>query len=155
MRPGINNLVITLVVSNEAHVIVVSNLLHLFITLGNEFCLLLRDDDIIEVERQTCQISHAVTQVLNTIEELASLGETNILDNVGNDVTQRFLRNNFIYIAHLGRNDAIDDDTTNRGLYLMTNLNAVNHVVNHHLHLSVQIALTLIVSNNSLLRTIE
>ena len=50
VRPGINNLIITLVVSDESHIIVVGNLTNLIITLLNQISLLLRDNNIIEVE---------------------------------------------------------------------------------------------------------
>ena len=88
MGPGIDNLVVTLIVGDETHVIVLGNLLNLSITLLNQFLLSLRNDDIVKVERQTSLVSHAVTEVLDTIEELASLSETYVLDDVGNDVAQ-------------------------------------------------------------------
>ena len=88
MGPGIDNLVVTLVVGDETHVIVLGNLLNLGITFLNQFLLRLRNDDIVKVERQTCLVSHAVTKVLDTIQELTSLSETYVLDNIGNDVAQ-------------------------------------------------------------------
>ena len=88
MCPGIDNLVVTLVVGDEAHVIVIGDGLYLIITFLYQFLLLLRDDDIIEVEGKTGEVSHTVTKVLDTVEELTSLSKTNMLDHVGNDVTQ-------------------------------------------------------------------
>ena len=155
MCPGIDNLVVTLVISDEAHVVVLGNLANLLVTLLHQVLLGLRDDDIVKVERQTGLVSHAVTEVLNTVQELASLSEAYVLDDIGNDVTQRLLRDNLVDIAYLLRNDAIHDNATHRGLdHVLAGL-AVDDVVNNHLHLSVQVALALVVGNDSLLRTVE
>ena len=155
MRPGIDHLIVTLVVGNESHIIVVSNLTDFLITLGNQLGLLLRDDDIIEVERQTGEVCHAVTQVLDTVEELAGLSETDILDNVGDDVAQALLRDDSIHITNLLGDNAVNDDTTNRGLHHVALGLAVDHIVDDHLHLSVEITLALIMGDDSLLRTVE
>ena len=50
VRPHIDNLVVTLVIGDEAHVILVHNLLDLLIALGDEFFFLLGDDDVVEVK---------------------------------------------------------------------------------------------------------
>ena len=155
MGPGIDDLVVTLVVGNEAHVVVVSNLTDFLVTLGDEVGLLLRDDDIVEVERQTGQVCHAVTKVLDTVKELAGLGEAHVLDNVGNDVAQRLLRDNLIDEANLVGDDAVDDDTTDRGLDGVADLLAVDNIVDHDLDQGVQVALTLVVGDDSFLGTVE
>ena len=156
MRPGIDDLIVTLVVGNETHVVVVGNLLYLSITLLDEFCLLLRDDDIIEVERQTGLIGHTVTEVLDTVEELTCLSETYVVDHVGDDIAETLLGDFLIDIAHLLGDDAIHDDTTDRGLNsMLIGLTILIAVVDHDLHQGVQVALTLVMSNDSLFRTIE
>ena len=155
MGPGIDDLVIALIVGNEAHVIVVGDLTHLVVTLLDQFCLLLRDDDIVEVERQTSQISHAVTEVLDTVEELTGLCEANVLDHVSDDITQALLRDDLIDVAYLLRDDAIDDHTAYRGLDHVALGLAVNDIVNHHLYLCVKVTLTLIMGDDSLLGTVE
>ena len=155
MRPGIDDLVVTLVVGDEAHVIVVGDLLDLSITLRNQLCLLLRDDDIVEVERQTGEVCHAITEVLDTVEEVAGLSKTDILDDISDDVTQTLLRNNGVDIAHLLGDNAVDDDTTDGGLNHMAHRLAVDTVVDDHLHQSVQVTLALIVGDDSLLGTVE
>ena len=96
MSPCINNLVVTLVISNESHVIVHHNLVNLFVTTLNKLFFLFRDNDIAQVERQTSLISHLVTQVLDSIQEFTSTSYTDSLNNIANDVTQRLLRNNGI-----------------------------------------------------------
>ena len=155
MRPGIDDLVVTLVVGDEAHVVVVSNLTDLLVTFLNESGLLLRDDDVIEVERQTGEVSHAVTQVLDTIEELAGLGETDILDHISDDVAKALLRDDLIDKTNLLGDDAVDDDTSNGSLDHVAHFLAFHQVINHDLHLSVQVALALVVSDDGLLGTIE
>ena len=155
MRPGIDNLIVTLVVGDESHVIVISNLTNLLITLLDQVGLLLRNDDIVEVERQTSQICHAVTEVLDTIEELTCLSETYILDYIGDNVAQTLLRDDLIDIAYLLRDDAIHDDTTYRCLDHVAFRLAVDDVVDNHLHLGMEVALTLIMGNDSLLGTVE
>ena len=156
MGPGIDNLVVTLVIGDEAHVIVVGNLTNLLVTLGNEFSLLLRDDDVIEVERQTSLVSHTVTKVLDTIEEFASLGETDILDDGTNNVAQRLLVDNRIDEAYLLGNNAVDNHTTNRGFHHVADrITLLVKVIDHHLHQGVQIASAFVVGDDSFLGAIE
>ena len=88
MGPGIDNLIVTLVVGDETHVIVVGNLLDLALSLLYDSLLLNRDDDIVEVERQTGYIGHVVTQVLDAVKEGAGAGHTDCLDNAGDDATE-------------------------------------------------------------------
>ena len=154
--PRIDDLVVTLVVGDETHVVIVGDATHLLVTFLNEFSLLRRYDNIVEVERQTGKISHAVTQVLDTVEELARLGKAYRLDDVGDDVTQRFLRDNPVDVTHLVGDDAIDDDTTDRGLHDMFELVTFSiAVINEHLHLGMQVAATLVVGDDGLFGTVE
>ena len=88
MRPRVDNLIVAFVVGDETHVIVVGNLLNFSISLLHEFSLLVRNDDIIEVEGKTCQISHAITEVLDTIKELTGLSKAHFINNIGNDITE-------------------------------------------------------------------
>ena len=153
--PRINNLVVTLVVGDETHIVVFSNLAYFLVTLLHQVFLGLRDNDVVEVERQTCLISHAITEVLDSVKELAGLGKAYVLDYIGNDVTQRLLGDNLVDVANLLRNDAIHDDTTDRGLYHVLAGLAVDDVVNQHLDLCMQVALAFVVGDDSFLRTIE
>ena len=156
VSPGIDHLVIALVVRDEAHVIVVGNLTDVLVTLGNQLGLLLRDDDVVEVERQTGLVGHAVAQVLDTVEELAGLSETDVLDDVGDDVAQRLLRDDLVDIAHLVGDDAVHDDTAHRGFDgVLVGVAVLVAVVDHHLHLGVQVALTLVVGDDGLFGTVE
>ena len=47
VRPGINNLVVTLIIGDETHIIIGNNLVNLLVTLRYDVLLLLRDNDII------------------------------------------------------------------------------------------------------------
>ena len=91
MCPCIDYLIVTLGVGDETHVVVIGNLTDFLITTLHKLCLCLRDNDIVKVERQTGKISHAVTKVLDAVEELASFCETYRLDDVCNDVAQALL----------------------------------------------------------------
>ena len=155
MCPGIDNLIVTLLIGNETHVIVVGNFFYLFATFLNNFFLLWRNDNITEVERKTGHISHTVTQVLDTVEEFACLGHTHSLDNIGNQATQCLLGDDIVEEAHFVRNYLIDDDTANRSFNNMLLHLAVHNIINDYLHLSMQVAASFIVSNQSLFRAIE
>ena len=112
VSPGIDYLVVTLLVGDESHIIVVSNLTYFVISTLNECFLLLWDDDVVEVEGKSGEVCHTVTEVLDTIEELAGTGETYCLDNIRDDVTQALLGDYLVYVTYLVWNDAIHDYTT-------------------------------------------
>ena len=156
MGPGINNLVVTLVVGDETHIVVVGNLTDFVITSCHQVNLLLRNNDVVEVERKTCKICHAVTKVLDTVEELAGTGKTYSLDHLGDDVAQAFLGYNLIDKSDFLRNYAIDDDTTYRGFHHLVNETALLiEIFDYHLDQSMEVALTFVVCNNGFFRTIE
>ena len=110
--PCINHLVITLVVGDESHVIVVHNLANFLVSFLYQALLLWRDDDVVKVERKSGEISHAIAEVLDSVEELAGTGKTDRLDDIGNDVAQTLLRNNGIHIAHFIGNDSVNNHAT-------------------------------------------
>ena len=89
--PGVDYLVVTLRVGDESHVVVLGNLAHFLVTTLHESFLFLWNDDVVEVERKSGKVCHAITKVLDTVEELACLGETYGLDYVGNDVAKALL----------------------------------------------------------------
>ena len=154
--PGVNYLVVTLVVCDESHVIVVGNLTHFLITFCNEVGLLLRNDDIVKVERQTSQICHTITKVLDTVEELAGTGKAHSLNYVGNNIAKTLLRDNLIYITNFFRYDAVDNHTADRSLnHLVDKFSVCIKVFHNNLYLSMEVTLAFIVRNDSLFRTIE
>ena len=153
--PSIDHLVVSLVICNESHVIVVSNLTYLIITLLNELSFFLRDNDIVEVKRQTCQICHTVTEVLNTIKEIACLSKADILYHVSNNATETLFRNHLVDKANFLWNDTINNHTTDGSLHHMTIRLTIHNVVNNHFHLGMKITLSLIMSDDCFFWSIE
>ena len=88
MCPDVDHLVVTLVVGDETHVIVVDYLLHLFVTSLHQRFLLLRDDDVTQVERKTALEGHLVTEVLDSVKEFGCFCHTTNLDYVADDVAK-------------------------------------------------------------------
>ena len=155
VSPSIDNLVVALVVGDETHIIVVLDFVDLSLSLLNDVVLFLRDDDVVEVERQSCNISHAITEVLDTVEELAGASHTNGLDNVSNDAAEGLLRNDVIEETNLVGHDAVDNHATYRRFDSAANGLAFNDVVDNHLHRSMKVALAFIVGYDGLFRTVE
>ena len=155
MCPGINYLIVTLLVGDETHVIVVGNFLNFTLPLTYDTGFLCRNDNIIKVERETGYVRHVVTKVLDTIKEFASASHSDRLNNVGDKTTQTLLRDNAIEEAHLFGNNLIDNDTTDRCFDHTVHELAVYKVVNNHLNLRVKITAAFVVSDKSFFRTIE
>ena len=155
MSPCIDDLIITLGIGNEAHIIVISNLLYFLITLLNEFILLWWNDDIIKVEGQTSEVCHTITEVLNTIKECTCASKTYKVNNILDNVTQRLLRNDSIYISNLIRDDIVHNDTSYRCLNHMTYALSVYNIIYHHLNRCMEVTTLFIVCYDSLFRTIE
>ena len=153
--PCIDNLIVTLVIGDESHVVVLCNLSHLFVTIGNKLLFLNRDDDVIEVERKSGQISHAIAEVLNTVKELASTCKAYDFDGVGNDVSQTLLRDNLIHISHFFGNNTIYDDTSHGSFYECALQLTVNKVVYIYFNGSMEVTLAFIMSDNGLFRSVE
>ena len=61
MSPSINHLIVTLGVGNESHFIVSFDLVDFILSLLHYSHFTFRNDNIIKVERQTCNIRHAIT----------------------------------------------------------------------------------------------
>ena len=85
--PRIDNLIVTLGISDESHIIILGNLMYLFISPLYDCIFLLGNNDVIKVERKTCHISHPITQVLDSVEELTRTSHTYILDYICDDAT--------------------------------------------------------------------
>ena len=89
--PCVDNLIVTLGVGDETHIICLGDLAYLFITTLHKCFLCLWDDDVVEVERKTCKVCHAITQVLDTVKELAGFCKADSLDNIGDDIAETLL----------------------------------------------------------------
>ena len=155
MCPGINYLIVTFLVGDETHVIVVGNFLNFTLSLTYDAGLLCRNDNIIKVERETCYVRHVVTKVLDTIKEIAGTSHSDHLNNIGDKTTQTLLRDNAIEETHLFGDNLIDDDTTDRSLDHTVHKLAVYKVVNNYLNLSVKVTAAFVVSDKRFFRTIE
>ena len=155
MGPGIDHLVVTLVLSDEAHVIVVLDGANICSTALHDTLLFWRDDDVVKVERKTSNVSHAVTEVLDTVEELAGTCHTYSLDNVRDKSAQGLLRDDIVEEADLLRDNLIDDYTSYRCLDHTLLRLAVNEVVNDNLYLSVEITLAFVVCDECFLVAVE
>ena len=114
MCPDIDNLVVTLVVGDETHVVVVHHFFHVRIGFGNQFFLHLRNNHIAQVERKTALVSCPVTHALDIIQELHRLGIAALLQNIGNDITQRFLGQQGIDETVFLRHHLVEEDTSHR-----------------------------------------
>ena len=89
--PRVNNLVVTLLISDKTHIEVGSHLVNLVLSLLHDVCLLWWHDDVVQVERKTGEIRHLVAKVLDTIKERACPCHTHLLDNDGDKATKRLL----------------------------------------------------------------
>ena len=94
--PCVNNLVVTFLISDKTHIKVGCDFVYLVLTLLHNSWFLCRNNNIIKVKRKTCQIWHAITQILDTIEEGTSTSHTYRLNNSWDKVTQWLLWNNAI-----------------------------------------------------------
>ena len=131
-------------------------MLDAIVTRLNNLSLFLRNDDIVEVERKSTFVCLAITEVLDTIEELASTSHTDTLDNLGNDVTERLLRDDGVDKSNFARNHFVDNDTTYRGLYQVTDGKTILiDIIYQHLYRGVHSHLAFIVGDDGFLRTVE
>ena len=156
VRPSIDDLIIALLIGDKTHIEVGLDLIDLVLATLHDLCLFLWHDDVIEVEGKTGKVRHAVTKVLHTVKERAGTVHTHMLDHVGDELTQSFLRDDTVEEAYLLRDDLVDDDTSHGSLYDMTDrITLLVNVVDEALHLSVLVNSFLIESDDSLFRAVE
>ena len=156
VRPNVDDLVVTLVVGDKTHVVVLHDGVRTLVTLLHELLLLLGDNHRVEVERQTALESHAVTHVLDVVEERSHLVGAGLLHHHGDDVAQRLLRKHRIDVAHLLGNDLVEEDAADGRIFQDAHpLTVLVDVVHHALHLGVQVGAFLVVGDDRLLRAVE
>ena len=156
LGPSVDNLVVTLVVGDETHTIVTHDLLDAVVTSLHDFSLFLRNDDIVEVERKTTFVCLAITEVFDAIEEFASAGHTNALDDLGDDVAERLLRDDGINKTDFARNDFVDNDTTYRSFHQVTDGETILiDVVYQHFDRCVHRNLAFVVGDDGFFRSVE
>ena len=86
--PDVDYLVVTLVVGDKTHVVVIHDGIGLGISLLDELLLRVGDHHSVEVERQTALEGHTVTHILDVVEEVGNLVGTRLLQHHGDDITQ-------------------------------------------------------------------
>ena len=156
VRPDVDDLVVSLVVGNETHVVVLHDGVGTLVTLLHELLLLLGNDHRIEVERQTALEGHLVTHVLDVVEEVGHLVGTGLLHHHGDNVTQRALRQHLVDVAHLLGNHLVEEDAADsRLLEHAHGVALLVQVVDQTLHHGVQIGTLLVVGDDRLLGTVE
>ena len=157
MSPCIDNLIITLVISNETHVVVVHDLFHLGVTFGNQSLFFGRNEHITQIEGQTSLECHVVTQVLDIIKELSRTSHTANFNHLTDNIAQRFLRKDFIDIADLLRHILINQYTTHRRIldHVLDNITVLIDIFHNDRYRSVQRNFTFVVSDFGFFGTIE
>ncbi len=156
IRPDIDYLVITLVVRDKTHVVVAYHGIGRGIALVDELLLLPGDDHSIEVERQTALECHAVTHVLDIVEERSHLVGTGLLHDHGDDVAQRALRKHLVDISHLLGYDLIEEDTADSSLLQhLYGLSVLVQIAHHALNDGMQVGTLLVVGDDRLLGAVE
>ena len=156
VRPDVDDLVVTLVVGDQTHVVVLHDGVRTVVTLLHELLLLLGDNHRVEVERQTALESHAVTHVLDVVEERGHLVGAGLLHHHGDDVAQRTLRKHRIDVAHLLGNDLVEEDAADGRIFQDAHpLTVLVDVVHHALHTRRAGRRFFIVGDDRLLRAVE
>ena len=153
VRPYINDLVVTFVVGDKTHAVAVEHLFHLSVTVGNQSLFLLGNDDGVEIERQTALERHLITEVLDVVEELGRTCGTRTFHHHTDDVAERFLGKQFVYVADLLGHELVEKDSAYCGLYQLGTFRT--RQLHTHFHLCVQVGHTLVVGNDSLLGRVE
>ncbi len=88
MSPDINDLVVPFIVGDEAHAVVGKHLVNLLVAFLNEHLLLLRNDDVVKVEREAAGKCHPEPEILDCIKKVCGFGSSCLLQHCANDVPQ-------------------------------------------------------------------
>ena len=155
-RPDVDNLVVTLVVGNQTHLVVLSNGFHVILRLQNQGILLFRNLDVAQTHRQTTFVSRLEAQRLDVVEELRGAGHAGPLEHHRNDLLELFLGQQLIHETYLGWYELIEqhaaghrlDDLSYEVIVLVANLCA-------HLNIGVLGQLAFIEGNYHFLVGVE
>ncbi len=90
--PDIDDLVVTLVVSDKTHVIAIPYFVYFTLCIFNQLLFHFRNDQIVNVERKTTLEGCTETKCLDIIKELSRFWNVRDLDNVADNFTKVFLR---------------------------------------------------------------
>ena len=155
MCPDVNYLVVTFIICNEPHAVVIENLFNLFVTLRYKFCLFFRYDNIIEVEGETSLECCVETEVLYCIKEISCFSCSCKFKNTADNIPQGFLCKKFIYISYLTWNNLVEDNTTDSCFNKMIYKFSILAVINLNLNECMKVNFTFIVCYCNLFRRIE
>ena len=154
--PGVDDLVVTLVVGDETHVVVHGDLVDFIITALDDVGLLDGDDDVVEVEGEAAFVGFAVAEVLDAIEELAGAGHADGLDDLGDDVAQGLLGDDGVDEAALNGYDFVDNDAAYGGFDKVLDAgSALVDVVDHDLDGGVYVDALLVEGDEGFFRAVE
>ena len=153
--PKVNDLVIAFIGTHEAHLLELTDFGSLRVGVSDKPALLLRHQDVAQVERQTTFISLIVTHVLDIVKELGRYSSTFYPHHVANDGTKRLLGQQFVNEAVVIRNDLVEDDATHGSFDEFRNKFVLITHLDANLNDSVHIGATFIMGNNHLFRRIE
>ena len=115
VRPGVDDLVVSLVVGDEAHVVVGGDLLYFVVAFFDDAFFFGWDEHVGEVEGEAALEGHVVTEVFDVVEELGGAGYAAGLDHVADDVAQGFLAPHFIDEAYFFGYEFVDHESADGG----------------------------------------
>ena len=147
LLPCIDRCAITLVIGHSTKAITLIDDIDFRITFLGQLFLLLRDNNIIEVEAQTTLESAVVTEVFDIIEELCCASYTAGLDDLRDDALHGTLLHQFVLESDLCRYILVHDNTTRSGLNQLT--------IHTHFDFRVNIYATFVQRDDSLFFGIE
>ncbi len=145
--PSTHDVVVTLVICHLTEIIHLSDLLHLRISLCDEFGFFLWNQNIVQIETQTAFECHLVTEILDVIEELRCACHTTGLDNLGDNALHGTFLQGDILIAYLLRHILVDHHASGSRFHQCA--------VDTHLDNRVNIHLPFVQRHKALFRTVE
>ena len=152
--PDVDDLIVPLVVGDDTEVEVVHDLIDLAEAVGDDLLLLLRYDDVGEVEGEARLVGHIVAEVLDAIEEGGALCDTAVLDHLTDDETEVFLPHHAVVEGELALgHHLIEEHTPIGGLNDMGDrLTLIVEVIDTRLDDGVHVEAALVVCDLYLLK---
>src|SRR5690606_22252796 len=87
-RPDIDNLVVTFVIGNKTHVIVIPNLIYFFLCSSYQLSFYFRNGKVVDTERQTTTEGRTESECVGVIQEFNRLRNIGIFQDRTDDFTQ-------------------------------------------------------------------
>ena len=88
MGPDVNDLVVSFVVGDETHIVVLHHFCYLLFGAIHQLDLFIGNDDVIQVERKSSFKCIVETEVLNVIQKLSSSRNVGRIQDMLNYTTQ-------------------------------------------------------------------